>query len=251
MMGQMRTRLRRAAHVNGDTERNNMSTTVRLIVGLLLALLVLIVCGAVTSVVMLAQSMKPSPWTSAVTSSAMLILSLILMYLFSKGAISTYGLKSVRWRDLLGPVLIGLAVGGALAGVGLLLPQGEEPEFVKGFSLLQIVILIFIFASIAEEFLTRGFLLSFLAPLSRHGLTAFKLYFSLPVLVSALFFGLMHIALLGQGANVPSVLFVVCSAVVLGIIAGYFREKSGSIVPAIVVHMTFNFWGVVEKLVSG
>jgi membrane protease YdiL (CAAX protease family) len=232
------------------SERNKVSTTVRLIVGLLLAFVVLMICGATTSVAMLAQSMKPSPWTSAVTQGTMLILSIILIYLFSKGAISTYGLKSVKLRSLLWPALIGLGVRGALAGVGYLLQLDGEPDFMKEFSLLQIVILILIFASIAEEFLTRGFLLSFLAPLSRHGLTVFKLYFSLPVLVSALFFGLMHIALLGTGAKVPLVLFVICSAIVLGIMAGYFREKTGSIVPAIVIHMMFNVWGVVEKLVS-
>lgn len=35
------------------------------------------------------------------------------------------------------------------------------------------------------------------------------------------------------------------NAAVLGLIAGYYREKSGSLIPAIGAHMTFNIVGVV------
>jgi membrane protease YdiL (CAAX protease family) len=39
------------------------------------------------------------------------------------------------------------------------------------------------------------------------------------------------------------VALVVPTATILGFIAGYFREKTGSIVPAIVAHFVFNVVG--------
>jgi membrane protease YdiL (CAAX protease family) len=39
------------------------------------------------------------------------------------------------------------------------------------------------------------------------------------------------------------VVFIVINATILGLLAGYYRETSGSIIPAIAVHMTFNVVG--------
>jgi len=227
-----------------------MSTVSRIIIAVLIGFLVLVVCGAVTTIVILARSVESPAWEGAITHTTMLILSLILIYLFSKGKVSTYGLKSVSLKCLGGPILVGAIVSGVLYAVGNLLSLNGEPDFLQEFSLLQIMVLICVYASIAEEFLTRGFLLGFLAPLAGYRVAIYKFYISLPVLVAALFFGLMHVVLLTSGVTYLSVLFIVLSAIILGIIAGYYREKTGSLIPAIIVHMLFNAWGVVTKLLE-
>jgi len=228
-----------------------LNAILRVIVGVLLGFLVLVICGAVASIIMLTGIVKSSPSLAAFTHTLMAILSLILIYLFSKGKMSTYGLKRVRLRALIRPSAISLVVGGVLIIVQILLRLDAKPEFLAEFSVLQIVVLICVYASIAEELLTRGFLQSILAPLTKKGLTIFRTYLSVPVLVSAVFFGLMHLVQMIEGVGSATVLYTIMSAVILGIIAGYYREKTGSIIPAIVVHMLFNVWGVVGMFLDG
>jgi membrane protease YdiL (CAAX protease family) len=91
--------------------------------------------------------------------------------------------------------------------------------------------------------LTRGLVQGFLEPLKDYGLRVFRLRLSIPVIVGAVFFGLMHLALLSTGADAAAVVTIALFAVVLGLIAGYYRESTGSLWPAILVHFLFNVWG--------
>jgi membrane protease YdiL (CAAX protease family) len=63
----------------------------------------------------------------------------------------------------------------------------------------------------------------------------------MPVIVSALFFGAMHLVLVkSMGlAAVPIILVVVF----LGLVAARYRERTGSLLPAIIVHALFNIGG--------
>jgi membrane protease YdiL (CAAX protease family) len=62
-------------------------------------------------------------------------------------------------------------------------------------------------------------------------------------LITATFFGLVHLALLSQGAATLQAITIVLVALILGIIAGYFRDKTGSLVAPIIVHSLFNITG--------
>jgi membrane protease YdiL (CAAX protease family) len=115
----------------------------------------------------------------------------------------------------------------------------------EGFSFPLIVLLVFIGASTSEELLFRGLIQGYLTPLTGVGFTLRGIRISVPVLVSAILFGLMHMALISAGATLGAVLTIVISGMVLGIIAGYYREKTGSLLPAILTHICFNIWGSV------
>jgi len=160
----------------------------------------------------------------------------------SKGRISTYGFKLTEDLQLKGIILwsFGIGVGGAL--IQSFIP-GEGLAFLEDFSFPRIVISIWIYASICEEVLTRGLIQGYLSPLTKYGFTLFKARISLPVLVGALFFGLMHLALLTMGVGGLLVLTIVFFAFILGIVAGFYRERTGSLIPAIITHMAFNISG--------
>jgi membrane protease YdiL (CAAX protease family) len=64
----------------------------------------------------------------------------------------------------------------------------------------------------------------------------------MPVLVSALFFGSMHIVLVKSMG--PAAVPVILMAVFLGLIAARYRERTGSLLPAIIVHALFNIGGM-------
>ena len=89
----------------------------------------------------------------------------------------------------------------------------------------------------------RGLIQGALDAWKNVGITLFGRHLSLPVLVGAVAFGLMHIALSTMGAGTGQVIVTVLFAFLLGLVAGYYRETSGSLLPAIIVHMSGNIGG--------
>ena len=217
-----------------------MRVIIRIFVSILLGLFILVLSGTIPELMLLGKSYLRFP----VTHTVMLVLSLIFIYLFSKGKLSVYGLKMIEIKGLIQPFIVGSIAGFVLARISSFFTM-KGFEFTKELSLTQVIIFIWIYASVSEEFLTRGLILGFLAPLSKRGIQIFKFRISVPVIVSALFFGFMHMGLITMGANTITMLIVILSAVILGIIAGYYREKTESIIPAIIIHMLFNVWGTI------
>ena len=229
-----------------------MRTVGRIVVAIVLGILVLMVTGAASTVALkLSHQPVSGSWTvGIVTEAAMLLASLLLILMVSRGRLPSYGFTWASISSLSRSALAGLAIG-VLSGVAQsLIVPGENP-IAADFSFLQIVVIIWLCASTAEEILTRGLVQGFLTPLAQRGFTVFRCRVSLPVLVGALFFGAMHLALLSQGASQSSVFSIVVSGSILGLVAGYAREKSGSLIPAILVHMFANIGGtIIEHLVT-
>jgi membrane protease YdiL (CAAX protease family) len=57
-----------------------------------------------------------------------------------------------------------------------------------------------------------------------------------------LFFGFMHFVLIKSMG--PAAIPVILLAVVLGLVAARYRERTGSLLPAIIVHALFNIGGM-------
>jgi membrane protease YdiL (CAAX protease family) len=178
---------------------------------------------------------------SFVTHSVMLALSVAAMWLISKGRLDLYGLTKGAYefspRILLWvlPTAV-LSLASTIASPG---GQGTGGPFELTKS--QIVVFVWIYASISEELLTRGLLQTLLGGNARVGAGAPR-KLSMPVIVSALFFGAMHLVLVkSMGlAAVPVILLVVF----LGLVAARYRERTGSLLPAIIVHALFNIGGM-------
>jgi membrane protease YdiL (CAAX protease family) len=171
-----------------------------------------------------------------------LVVSFLLILALSKGDFPRYGFKIGGNIQMPRIMILGLVVGIAGTLLGTVIPDSNliEPDYG---SFINLVIGVWILASIAEEVFTRGLIQGFLAPLAGFGFSPGGLRISLPVLTSAIFFGLMHLGILSTGAGFLSVAVIVVFAFILGIIAGYYREKSGSLIPAIIVHVCGNVGG--------
>jgi membrane protease YdiL (CAAX protease family) len=213
------------------------SATLKIIVALLLGLVVLVLSSLVVT----------STNNTNLMHAGMFVFSFILILILSKCKISEYGFKIGENLRLKQTIITGLISGFILTSTTLYLPINPPPG-VEDFSFIQVVILIWIFASICEEVLTRGLIQGYLSPLKQFGFSLFGFRISIPVLVAALFFGAMHIALLTTGLDTFSVLAIVVSAFIMGIIAGHYREKTQSLIPAIIIHMLFNISGTIIGL---
>lgn len=181
------------------------------------------------------------PWLRAfITHTFMWIFSILIIILLTKGKIGEYGFT--RGRFLLTAKIFLWAVPTAIFSVmGFVASRsGQDINGDFGLSHLQNIVFVWIYASTCEEIFTRGLLQSFLSPLTKYGFTLLKkLRLSLPVLFSGLFFGMMHIVAIDR-MGPPVIVF----ASALGIVAGYYREKTESLIPAIIIHALFNIGGM-------
>jgi hypothetical protein len=215
------------------------SAVLRIIAGILLGLVVIFLSSIVVA----------SSGDSNLMHLSMFVFSFILILILSKGKIKEYGFKISGDLRLKQTKIVGFIAGLIVTSYVLYLPV-KPPPGTEDFTFLQVVILIWIYASICEEVLTRGLIQGYLSPLSPYGFSIFGLRISLPVLFAALFFGAMHIALLTTGLDSFSVWAIVISAFIMGIIAGYYREKTESLIPAILIHMLFNISGSIMGFVK-
>jgi membrane protease YdiL (CAAX protease family) len=180
--------------------------------------------------------------------SVMLLLSIIGIYYFSKQGLMRFPIEKFKFKRMWKPILV-MIVAFVLVNILItlmLLPfetgsGNEMSEMMIGFGPVKVFLFVFIYASICEEFLFRGFLQNMLSPLKPRGITIFKIRISLPVLISAVFFGLSHMVWLFMGGDILFVIRLFILTTTLGLISGYFYEKYQNILYAIIIHATANF----------
>jgi len=224
----------------------------RVILVLLLALLIMNLSAGIAMAISkaIAGNNAIAFISGAIIQTGLLIFSLSAMLLIGKGKLAAFGFARpvrAKWRSI---VLLGFGVGLCAATILTFVSAGEDQLDLK-LSTWQSILLIWIYASICEEILTRGLIQGFLLPLTERGMNIGRLRISLPVLIGAMFFGLMHLSLLTLGAPPITVLLIVVFAFVLGVIAGNQREKTGSLLPAFAIHSLFNVSGSIVSWIAG
>ena len=191
---------------------------------------------------------------SFVTHTVMIILSFIVIYLFKETV--NYRISVPKFKQILKPILFGflatVIVNITMSIIMNLLASGngstggnEAHPLLTQMSPFQVFLFVFIYASIAEEILYRGFLLNILSPLKTKGILIFKRKVSVSVMRSAVIFGLSHLILMTIGAGGMFLVKVVVFTTILGLIAGYYQEKYENNALAIIVHMAGNILSIV------
>jgi membrane protease YdiL (CAAX protease family) len=178
---------------------------------------------------------------SFVTHTVMLLLSIAAMLVISKGRLDLYGLTAAKYQFT--PRILLWAMPTAVLTIASIAmsPQARASAGSTELTRLQLVVFVWIYASIGEEVLTRGLLQTLLSGKEGSRVSP-RRRLSMPVVVSALFFGAMHIFLFeSMGAEaVPVILLVIF----LGFVAARYRESTGSLLPAVIVHALFNIGGM-------
>ncbi|MBN1212820.1 MAG: CPBP family intramembrane metalloprotease [candidate division Zixibacteria bacterium] len=190
--------------------------------------------------------------SSNVTQATFLVMSLVLMLVLGRGKFKEFGFRGTALKPLGWSVLISIPVelGMIIFAMFMMSMAGGPPENMDQMapkSFWGMVISVWIVASTCEEILYRGLLYGLMKPLKKYGFKLGNLFVSLPVIICAVMFALGHLCLLNI---MPGIMLfnIILSCFLLGLIAGYFRETTGSLVPAVAVHMTFNIIGFVVPL---
>lgn len=228
----------------------HLNPPIRTILAVILGLLVLFLSGTIFQTILTHSNlMNDFPGLiKTLNHSLMLVFSILLILVINKGKLKEYGFTWNINFPIVKVVLISILMG-ILPSIILMVSNFQEKDFPgSDFNWLQKIIYIWLWDSICEEVLTRGLIQGFLFPVKNIGFNFLNRFISLPVMVGAAFFGLMHFMLLTFGISFFAVITIVIFAIVLGIIAGYYREQTNSLVPAIIVHMCFNIGGSILEL---
>ena len=143
---------------------------------------------------------------------------------------------NTKWREV---ILPGLGLGAAATiAVRMSHSEGLAP-MLKGYPLMAIVLVIWFGSSISEEIFARGWFQSYIASSTAYATQ-----------LSALLFATLHLRLLGVGVEPRAVAILFVGTLLLGLLAGRFREESKSLLPAIAVHICFNVGGLLGGIVS-
>ena len=153
-----------------------------------------------------------------------------------EGGFQAYGFRSAEWRYVLWAIVLALILGVPLTWGAQRLATGN-PFGGAHFRLWMLALYFPVAAAFQEEVIFRGLLQTFLSRRMSKALRLPRDILAVPVVAIALLFGVIHA---GFGA------FTMFSAVVLGLLAGELRQRSGSLLPPIIVHAIFNgaslFW---------
>jgi membrane protease YdiL (CAAX protease family) len=164
--------------------------------------------------------------------------ALILMFLLAHrpAGIAEFGFSIPNSRYTVIASALGLTLGLAVTWLTHLLPS-KPPFDVSGFAPWRIWLYFVIGSPIQEEIIFRGLIQSILERRWMITFFVFGASLSSAVIFTTALFGIIH---LGAGAAVAT------GAIVLGLVAGELRRRSGSLLPAVIVHALFNaadaFW---------
>lgn len=173
------------------------------------------------------------------TSTAIALIFMAMLARRRHLTFAAYGFKTATLSRLALALVIGLLLALSLHALSRVLPLGASLDM-GNMRQWQVILFFWIGAPIQEEVIFRGFVQSVVQ--MRHPTPTRPGRFQLPysALVPALLFAAVHIATARLGASLNQVLFIVFGALVLGLVAGWLRWKSGSLVPGILVHALFN-----------
>ena len=184
-----------------------------------------------------------------------LILSISSILLINRGSLKEYGFRFPEKTNYLKLSL--LSVGGTIGSMiiggviflGILnhiFPSENITGFPEASSFLERIIAIWIVSSICEEVLVRGLVQGFMNHLKEKKI----MRLSLPVIISGLFFGAMHLSLLISGMGHWFVCCIVFFTTSIGILAAYYREKTKSLIAPILVHIIANIVGSLPLIIQ-
>jgi membrane protease YdiL (CAAX protease family) len=211
--------------------------------------------GLVISAPIFSLTLLPKYWSSfpgqtlfakAVISYALIaVLSTGAMAAFGEGRWKDFGFQRAegRWRRF---ALYALALG-AISTLAVKLGPGKGlEEAMKQLAPWQIPLLMLV-ASVVEELAARGWLQGFLEPTRARVVRLGRASVSVPVLTGALAFGAWHSPAIA--IDVWTGAIMVAFTTLLGWLAGTSRERTGSLVPAIVTHLAGTVGGVAGGIV--
>jgi membrane protease YdiL (CAAX protease family) len=172
-----------------------------------------------------------------IASSLLIAIFLIFLFARTRSGFAEFGFRIPSSRYVGIALALGLTLGLVAAFLNHLVPS-KPPSDASGFVPWKIGLYFIVGASVQEEVIFRGLIQSMVEELWAASFRICGISISGAVAFTAALFGLIHLEV---GVAVA------LSAVMLGLVAGELRRRSGSLLPAIVVHALFNCVGLAMR----
>ena len=227
-------------------EKEKQSKLKTIGISLLFMAIVLNFSGIASSIVIMNNFDTNLPWLLPLVSQLMIAIpSLVIIIIIAKRKYEKFGFQRINENKNKIKIIAYSGVLGLVCGIlhtlcQYLLISDSNGNDLDSLNFLQTILIVWILASFSEEIFTRGLIYSYIAQFNYDKIESQKDRNSFPIIISTLFFSGMHLMLLLQGTKLGEVMLICAFAFIIGLIAGYFRDKSGSLIPAIVVHMFGN-----------
>lgn len=174
------------------------------------------------------------------------VFTIIAIFLLTKGKLSKYGFKlpqKTAFRSIALWVIILLVFGYFLS---MYFEGGQHP--VKDTGLATQVLLFLVVAPILEEIVFRGLIQSYLSRFKHIGIKIAKGFFSYPVIFAALLFSFAHLPMIIRDMNAGLAFSIIFSTYIFctGILMGYAREKTDSLIPSVIIHFSINLFALLS-----
>lgn len=217
----------------------HISKPLRVFLALLAGVLIFLI-GWFTSIIIPASfkfSLSYQPWfIPALKDSVIVLLSLLLILIAGRKHLDLYGLSKPKRINYVALILWGIVIGGVF-GACLFLMHGKNLLFIDLYDTWEKIIFAVLLSSFSEEFLTRGVVQSIMRPGHKKVFTILKSGISMPVLITSLFYAFLYLPLILKYMKLHVTILILIILFISGIIAGQYREKSGSMLPSIIFHI--------------
>lgn len=172
-----------------------------------------------------------------------LIFSLLFIAFFSRFKFRTFGFKYVEIKRYWFPVALVTFIYGGFLIAKIFFETANSTQI--HISPLHLFLFYVLLPSLSEEIFIRGFIQSFLNPLKHLSFNGFKLRISLPVLMSMMYFIILHFGVFTNLNSTMYYLFYFLSIAFIGFLAAIYREKTDSIIPGFIIHLIVNVFSVI------
>ncbi len=187
--------------------------------------------------------------SSIITSPLVIVFTLLLITLLGAGDLHSWGFQFLEASYILPTIIVGFIFGITVVFLERIRPRSQQViKDRQSKNLLLFVLLIVVFASIAEEMLFRGFLQQWIDKTLMLSFVLFEIPFTSGAFIGAIVFGVIHALPAAQQGASKSVMVV--SAFILGLTAGVMLSITSSLLAPIIVHAAFNLCGLANELIS-
>jgi len=146
------------------------------------------------------------------------------------------------WPDWIAALAGGGLVGACASVLVLATPAGGMP-FLREFAFPQLVLSVWLYSTLAEEVFVRGLVQTWMQGDGGGSPDPHRNRFGGAVLASGLLFGSLHLSLLWKGGDGLTTVIIVSCTTLLGLLAAYYRRRTGSLVLPVLAHLAFNLGG--------
>jgi hypothetical protein len=114
----------------------------------------------------------------------------------------------------------------------------DADDYLKGYHIIQKIVLAILLAPIVEEIVFRGYIQTILGFALAKYKTTGKIFW-LPIIITSIIFSLLHFTAI-KSVSIYQTLSIVTLALAIGLFAGYYKEKYNSLIPSINLHIFSN-----------